>query len=72
MTQKQLILKYMKDFGSITPWESFSDLGCTKLSTRIGELIKEGVPIRKETVRTKNRYGKRTSYTKYSLGGKDV
>ena len=72
MTQKEMVLKYMKDFGSITPWQAIKDLGCTKLSTRVSELInKDGFQINKETVYAKNRYGKRTSYTRYSLGGKD-
>lgn len=70
MTQKQMIIQYMKDFGTITPWEAFMDLGCTKLSTRISEIIKDGVPINKEKVYTKNRYGKNCSYKKYSLGEK--
>lgn len=69
MGQKQMIIQYMNDFGSITPWQAFTDLGCTKLATRISELIKDGVEINKKTVVTKNRYGKRVSYTSYSLGG---
>lgn len=34
-TQRDLILQYIKDFGSITPMEAYSDLGVTKLATRI-------------------------------------
>ena len=68
MTQKEMIIKYMQDFGTISPWQAFADLGCTKLSTRIGEIMKDGVPIHKEKVFTKNRYGKRCSYKIYSLG----
>ena len=71
MGQKQMIIQYMNDFGSITPWQAFTDLGCTKLATRISELIRDGVEINKKTVVTKNRYGKRVFYTSYSLGGKD-
>lgn len=69
MNQKEMVVQYMKDFGSITPWEAFTDLGCTKLSTRVSELIHEdGMAINKETIFYKNRYGKTSHYTKYTLG----
>ena len=42
MTQKERVLKYMQDFGVITPYAAFRDLGITKLSTRIGELRRDG------------------------------
>lgn len=71
MGQKDMIIQYMNDFGSITPWQAFTDLGCTKLATRISELIKDGVEINKKTVVTKNRYGKRVYFTSYSLGGEN-
>ena len=43
MTQQELIEKYIRDFGSITPYEAFKDLGITKLSTRISEMKKKGL-----------------------------
>ena len=68
MTQYDLILKYMDDFGSISPMEAFVDLGITKLSTRVGEMIRDGVQIQKKTVHSRNRYGKRIHFTRYSRG----
>ena len=38
MTQSERILKYINDFGSITPMQAFGDLGITKLATRISEM----------------------------------
>ena len=67
MTQREAILQYIKDFGSITPMEAFSDLGITKLATRISEMRKDGMKFRIETERGKNRYGKPTRYSRYSL-----
>ena len=68
MTQREQILQYIKDFGSITPMEAFYDLGITKLSTRVGEMRrKDGVRFKIETVYGKNRYGKSTHYARYSL-----
>lgn len=66
MTQRQLISKYIDDFGAITPMNAFIDLGITKLSTRIGEMIKDGEQISKTVVKARNRYGKHIRYMKYS------
>lgn len=68
MTQKELIIQYLKDFGSITPMEAFADLGITKLSTRISEMRSEdGMEFKIEAVKGKNRYGKSTRYARYSF-----
>lgn len=65
-TQHERIMQYIDDFGSITPMEAIHELGCTKLATRISELIRMGEKIRKETVTDKNRYNQVVHYTRYS------
>lgn len=65
MTQYEAILKYIDDFGSITPMQAFSDLGITKLATRISEMTRKGYEFNKTLVTSKNRYGKPVSYMKY-------
>ncbi|MBO6093411.1 MAG: hypothetical protein J6P40_07305 [Oscillospiraceae bacterium] len=65
MTQKQRILKYLEDHGSITTLEAFRYLGITKLSNRISELIRDGEKIEKDTESCRNRYGETTYYTRY-------
>lgn len=65
MTQKESIVKYLRKFGTITPIQAFSDLGITKLSTRIGELRQEGHKIGQTMVKAKNRYGVTTKFCKY-------
>lgn len=67
MTQREAILKYIKDFGSITPMEAYADLGITKLATRISEMRKAGMEFKIESVKNKNRYGKSIRYAKYSF-----
>lgn len=67
ITQRQLILNYIQDFGSITPIEAFSDLGITKLATRISEMRKDGMQFKIDTVKSKNRYGKTVWFAKYSF-----
>lgn len=67
MTQKQLIIQYMKDFGTITTFQAFTDLGITKLTTRISELRSDGHRIASEKLNVKNRYGKPVKFNKYWL-----
>ena len=62
---KERIIKYLQDFGSITPLEAMKDLGVMRLGARIWELIREGYPIVKETECSKNRYGQNTRYARY-------
>ena len=67
-TQSQKILKYMEDFGWITPMDAIVKIGCTKLATRISELIAAGFKIEKKMVRTRNKWGEPTHYMKYRMG----
>lgn len=67
MTQKERIIKYLQDFGSITPLDALRDLGVMRLGARIWELIREGWPIEKETECAKNRYGQTTRYARYRM-----
>jgi len=66
-TQKHKILMYMMEFGSITPMEAIHEIGCTKLATRISELIRDGNEITKEVVYDKNRWGQTVHYMRYRL-----
>lgn len=68
-TQRDRVLSYIQEFGSITRRESFVDLGVVELSSRIGELESMGYQFNRETETSKNRYGDSVSYTRYSLRG---
>ena len=67
MNQKDRIIKYINDCGSITALDAMRDLGITQLGARIDELQKDGYSFKKEWVRSKNRYGEDVDYKKYSL-----
>ena len=68
MTQKEMVLNYIADFGSITPMEAFSDLGITKLATVVSNLrLKDGKQFKIQMEKSKNRYGKPTRYARYSF-----
>jgi len=68
-TQCERIVQYMKDFGSITTLQAFTDLGCTRLASRVTDLKRQGYDIKSEFVSSKNRYDETVSYKKYYLGG---
>ena len=67
MNQREMILQYMRENGSITPMEAIEHIGCTKLATRISELIDEGHEIIKDPIQNRNRWGKRVHYMRYRL-----
>jgi hypothetical protein len=67
MNQKQKVLKYINDYGSITSWEAYSDLGIMQLGARIDGLQKDGYSFKKEWEQRKNRYGEPVRFIKYSL-----
>lgn len=43
MKQAERVLKYMRDFGSITQLEAMQDLGCMRLGARVYDLKREGL-----------------------------
>ena len=68
MTQKQMVIKYINDFGSISPLEALSDLGIMRLASRVTDLKTDGVKIVQSMEKSKNRYGKTVHYARYRLG----
>lgn len=72
MTQEQAVLKYIKDFGSITSMQAFADLGVTRLSAKIFDLKKKGYMFDDTTVVGVNRYGNPMHYKKYKLMELDI
>ena len=69
-TQRDMVAQYMEDFGSISSWDAFKDLGITRLSARIYELKERGYIISTEQKKAKNRYGKPVKYFKYRITGR--
>ncbi len=67
MRQKDRVLKYLMEYGSITSLEAFRDLGITRLSHWIYSLKKAGYMITSEREQTTNRFGDHVSYCRYRL-----
>lgn len=70
MTQRDAIIKYIEEHGSITPMDAYEALGITKLATRISEMIREGTPVYKSWEESENRYGEKVRFMRYTLNEK--
>lgn len=60
------ILDYMEAHGSITDAEAHN-ISVGKLSSRISDMVKAGIPIRKEWEYNLNKYGEKVRYKRYFL-----
>ena len=67
LSQKEKVLRHLKEIGSITPLDAFNDYAIMRLTSRICELKDEGYRIRSEFVGSKNRYNEPVSFSKYSI-----
>ena len=67
VNQNDLVLAYIRAYGSITTLEAFRDLGISRLASRICDLKKQGYVFRRDTVKGTNRFGKNVHFTRYSL-----
>lgn len=64
-SQRNLVLRYIKDFGSITPLEAMRDLGVYRLSAVVFNLRVEGFDITTDMVDVPNRYGGKSRVARY-------
>ena len=67
INQRDRIINYIREFGSITSLDAYKDLGVTQLGARIKELKQEGYEFRTEWESSKNRYGEKVDYKRYYL-----
>ena len=61
---RERILNYMKEFHSITTYEAFTELGCSRLSEYIRQIRLEYV-VEDEWIETTNRYGEKVKFKRY-------
>lgn len=67
ITQRDRVLQYIRENGSITAWEASKEIGCLQLSARLCELKKRGYNFAKKRIHSVNRYGDKTHYDVYRL-----
>ena len=66
MTQAEMALKYIDDFGSITVRQAMVDLGIGSPTKCISNIRKNlGVKLETRTVYHLNRYGKKTHHAEW-------
>lgn len=70
MTQCERILEYMNQNGSISAKEAMNELGIMRLASRIADLKADGYEIETTTETSKNRFGEKTHYARYFMGGR--
>lgn len=67
-TQRDEVLNYMRDYGSISTFDAYMELGVTQLGARIKELEQKGWLIgRHKKQRVSNRTGKVVRYVEYYI-----
>ena len=67
VNQRQRIIDYINQFGSITSKDAYDDLGITQLATRIKELKEQGYRFETKWESSKNRYGGKVDFKRYFL-----
>jgi hypothetical protein len=67
MTQCERIIKYIRDFGSITNREASYELGILNFGARISDLRRQGIILKATPEKSKNRYNEICTYNRYTL-----
>lgn len=67
VTQCEKILQHLEQYGSITAMEAVTEYGIMRLASRITDLKKQGVPINRDIISGKNRFGENIYFAKYTL-----
>lgn len=66
-TQKQDILEWLRVHGTLTRMQAFDHLGICELSSRIGELERDGYHFHRDRLHGEARNGRKWCITEYSL-----
>ena len=71
MTQNEMIINHLREYGSITHLGALRDYGCMRLASRISDLRKTGIKIIRLTETSRNRYGQKIRYARYIMEGNE-
>lgn len=67
MNQKEMILRYMAEYGSITPVDALREFGCMRLAARIADIRADGVDVYRIMEKAVNRYGDTVRFARYTI-----
>lgn len=65
LNQYDMVLAYLRKFGSITPIDAYREFAVMRLGAIIYELRKDGYNIQTEYTTSKNRFGSKVTYATY-------
>ena len=65
VTQRMVVLRHLKRYGTITSWEAIREYGITRLSAVIFDLRKNGHNIPDRWVVFTNRFGEQSKFKEY-------
>lgn len=66
-TMKERVLEHLEKHKTITSWEAYSKLGCTRISEYIRQLRRDGYVIASIWTENINRYGDKVRYVIYEM-----
>lgn len=67
MTQNDRVYEYLSEHGTITSLEAITELGVTRLASRINDLKRMGHDITGQMITVKNRFGESVRVKEYKL-----
>lgn len=67
MTQEEMVMRHLEQYGSITALEALQEYGIMRLGARIWDLKDSGKDIVRDMEIGKNRFGESTCYARYRL-----
>ena len=71
VTQCEMILYHLQQYGSITPMTALNRYGCMRLGARIYDLKRQGHDIRTVRQDVENQFGTRVICARYIMTSKD-
>ena len=67
MSDKNRVLAYLREHGSITPLEALDGFGCMRLGARVWDLRHDGHNIVTEIIQGVDRHGEPARFARYTL-----
>ena len=67
LTQKQKVLRHLKEIGAITPVQAFFDYSIMRLAAIVFILKDEGYYIKTTILKSENKFGEPVRYAQYKL-----
>jgi len=67
LNKKQKVLRHLKETGSINPLEALREYSIMRLAAVIYDLKDEGYYIKTDIVKSRNKFGEKVSFAKYTL-----